>query len=305
VNLTLCSLQAVSVVEYVPWNLYSLDVDRVPPCVFLALAQRLVHFVQWLEAPLPLLDADDDRQLASRSLMLCDWKMDQFGVTNDLDIKLLDTDSLQWYHSLLPLNAESKCKSGPLRLRRSCAGGHECLQHSVRIFGTAPAEFWCNNQTNFCDGFDSPSNVYGLAQTVLQPLFNECDGNFEPDIRRRIRATLTRMTAYQKDDRPTVAELATLFAGFVDEAGGEQCVRQFRRRDGIQSAMTKRAQYNTLNARDRFNTTALAESSSSSSTAKEDDDEDETEQSETEDNHDKDERREMKEARRKNKNKKQ
>jgi hypothetical protein len=120
---------------------------------------RLVHFVQWLEAPLPLLDADDDRQLASRSLMLCDWKMDQFGVTNDLDIKLLDTDSLQWYHSLLPLNAESKCKSGPQRLRRSCAGGHECLQHSVRIFGTSPAEFWCNNQTNFCDGFDSPSNV--------------------------------------------------------------------------------------------------------------------------------------------------
>jgi hypothetical protein len=115
----------------------------------------------------------------------------------------------------------------------------------------------------------------------------------------------TRMIAYQKDDRPTVAELDDTFSGFVNEAGGEQCVRQFRKHDGIRSAMTKRAQYNTLNARDRFNTTALAESSSSSSTAKEDDDEDETEQSETEDNHDKDERREMKEARRKNKNKKQ
>lgn len=314
----------MSVVEYVPWNLYSLDADRLPPCVFLALAQRLVHFVQWLEAPLPLLDADDDRQLASRSLMLCDWKMDQFGVTNDLDIKLLDTDSLQWFHSLLPLNAESKCKSGPLRLRRSCAGGHECLQHSVRIFGTAPAEFWCNNQTNFCDGFDSPSNVYGLSQTVLQPLFNECDGNFEPDIRRRIRATLTRMTSYQKDDRPSVAELATLFAGFVEEAGGEQCVRQFRRKDGIRSVMTKRPQYNTVNARNRFNTTALAESTASEEddvSSKNDDDEDEEEDEDDDaddiedeqralldsklkdarNDDDKDERRQMKEARRKNK----
>jgi hypothetical protein len=302
--------------------LYSLDPDRLPPCVFLALAQRLVHFVQWLEAPLPVLDADDDRQLASRSLMLCDWKMDQFGVTNDLDIKLLDTDSLQWYHSLLPLNAESKCKSGPLRLRRSCAGGHECLQHSVRIFGTAPAEFWCNNQTNFCDGFDSPSNVYGLAQTVLQPLFNECDGNFEPDIRRRIRATLASMTSYQKDDRPSAAELATLFAGFVEEAGGEQCIRQFRRRDGIRSAMTKRPQYNTVNARDRFNTTALAESTASEDDESKDNDDDDSDSNsdsteevvrvhiydektaapkKKEKDNEKDERRQMKDARRKNK----
>lgn len=241
---------AISVVEYVPYNIYNLDATMLPQCVWLQLALRFVEFLDWLEAPLGRGDGPD---ALYRSLMLCDWKMDQFGLTEHMELKLVDVDSLQWFHAQLPLNADAKCKSGVApRLRRSCAGGAECLQHLVRVFRAAPEEFWCNNATEMCDGFDTASNVYGFAVTVLRPLFNEAEANFDPSIRRRINATLDSMTTYRRKNRARPAALLETFGELFAEAGGDKCARAFRKLGGVEAATKARANYDTTAARMRF-----------------------------------------------------
>jgi hypothetical protein len=251
-------LASVSVVEFVPFNLFHLDASYLPPCVWLQLAVEFSSFLLWLEAPMLRradAEADDDASLVAdshRSLMLCDWKLDQFGLTADMKLKLVDVDSLQWYHALLPLYADAKCKAGVLRLRRSCAGGAECLQHAVRVWRTAPEEFWCNNDTKMCDGFNSASNVYGLGQTVLQPLFDEAAASFDASIRRRVNSTLLDMVAYERRRRPSPSALLATFRSLYDEAGGDKCARQFRKADGLNKAMAAQTGYNTTTVRQRF-----------------------------------------------------
>jgi hypothetical protein len=250
-------LASVSVVEFVPFNLFHLDASYLPPCVWLQLAVEFASFLLWLEAPmLRRADAEaDDASLVAdshRSLMLCDWKLDQFGLTADMKLKLVDVDSLQWYHALLPLYADAKCKGGVLRLRRSCAGGAECLQHAVRVWRSAPEEFWCNNDTKMCDGFNSASNVFGLGQTVLQPLFDEAAASFDASIRRRVNSTLLDMVAYERRRRPSPSALLATFRSLYDEAGGDKCARQFRKADGLKKAVASQTGYNTTTVRERF-----------------------------------------------------
>ena len=96
------------------------------------------------------------------------------------------------------------------------------------------AEFWCNEQYLMCDGFDQPSNVWGLSQAVLFPLANaSAAAVLAPPAAARVAALLDAMMARAKAERPTAAALERAFAALLADAGGAECVDAYQDAGGL------------------------------------------------------------------------
>lgn len=93
--------------------------------------------------------------------------------------------------------------------------------------------------------FDQPSNVWGLAQAVLWPLFNESASSFDDNTYERIDNLLARMLSERKRGRPPAAKVVKFFRRELDRQGGGACVAEYQRKGGfLQHLRAERISWN-------------------------------------------------------------
>ena len=149
------------------------------------LASELSQFLQFLN---------------ENQLFLCDWRAEQFRFTENLSLKLIDTDSLKHVAvaargnganresqsssdgsaaALASAIAESAFLTQSMRMEAArhceeesweqisrhatsnCMSPSKCFRNLFRNNGFSPSEFYCNAEKKFCEDFDESSNLYG------------------------------------------------------------------------------------------------------------------------------------------------
>lgn len=147
-----------NVVEFVPRRIESPPSDG---CVALGLA---------LEGAELLLDFERGDRASDASLFMCDWKLDNFGISEAGRLRLFDVDSIQLYPRASRFLWQKYCdEEDPRDVRKfktECMQPCGAFRNSMRV-GHTPAELFCNATTRLCDGFDSRSNVWGYCTAVL------------------------------------------------------------------------------------------------------------------------------------------
>ena len=182
------------------------------------------------------------------------WQ-ESVGFTHALDVRLLEYASLAWYTEPLPLLSLAKCDSWsdlkPKKLERvrenmhseydTCSSYDEwrCLEHAVALKpapSSVPSEYVCNRTTRLCNGFAAASNVYGAARAVLRPLLDIAGAQMPHDVRDGANKAIAAAASANANERPTAAELLSLFEDLLNKVGGEACVNEHLKQGKVAQA---------------------------------------------------------------------
>jgi hypothetical protein len=211
-NLSECAepeLRAIgvaNVVEFVPGRI---EVESLfaggDGCVALGLA---------VEGAELLLDFERGDKASDSSLFMCDWKLDNFGISQAGRLRLFDVDSIQLYprstHYLWQKYCDEEDPRDVRKFKTECMQPCGAFRNSMRV-GHSPAELYCNATTRLCDGFDSHSNVWGYCAAVLPAILGGAP--YSHDVHRavpqreQLAEILKHCSARDRDNRMSADEL--------------------------------------------------------------------------------------------------